>query len=273
MVYLVAMVAGMSSRFGGQTKSMVVVGPKGETLIEYSINQAISSNGSNKISKIIFIINELTEKLFVDLFGTVYKKIPVQYVRQSYDKSVRLRPWGTADAIGALHKVADQPCVLINGDDIYGEDTFTRGFKLFQQYNDNIIGGLKLADTLPAIGTVNRGVIYLDDTDRTVVKDMREKCNISKSNTELLNCTANVNFMGLTPTTVKLVYEKVTRFKEEHVHDTKIECILTNVLGDMLLDKQIKMKFFDIRTEILGITNVGDDEVLRKKLTKTACFT
>lgn len=262
MVYLVCMVAGLSSRFGGFPKSIAIVGPNNETLIEYSINQAVKTG---YLEKIIFITNELTEHYFVKIFSNSYKNIPIQYVRQQFDKSIRIRPWGTADAVTSLYSIVDKPFILINGDDIYGEDTFSKGFKLFNEYNDNIIGGLQLIDTLPKNGIVNRGVIYLEKDNMSVI-DMREMYNISRSDTELYNHTANVNFIGLMPNTLKLLHQKVEKFKENNKNDSKIECILTNLLGDMICNKEIKMIFFNITTEILGITNVGDDVILKNRL-------
>ena len=75
-----------------------------------------------------------------------------------------------------------------------------------------------------------------------------------------------MNFIGLVPETLKLLKEEVVKFKEENKHDPKIESNLTNLLGDLLVNQKIKMKFFNITSEILGITNPGDDIILKKKL-------
>jgi choline kinase len=263
MVHFVIMVAGMSSRFGGIPKQMARVGPNNETLIEYSVDQALKNS---EISKIVFITNVTTEKLFVDIFGSMYKGIPVVYVQQTYDKGTRIKPWGTADAVACLHGVVDEPFILINGDDIYGESSFKVGLENMAAHKGtNIVGGLKLLDTLPECGAVNRGVIYLGN-ENTVV-DMREKYAISRQNNpELFNEIANVNFFCFTTEILALVHNKVMDFKKAYAKDPKIECVLTNLLGDLLMTNKITMRFFQITEEILGITNVGDDLILREKI-------
>ena len=87
MVVIVYMVAGMSSRFGGKPKQMARVGPNNETLIEYSVKQALKQD----FSKLVFITNPKTESLFKNLFGTTYLNTPVMYIEQFYDKSKRQR--------------------------------------------------------------------------------------------------------------------------------------------------------------------------------------
>ena len=88
MTYLVVMVAGMSSRFGGNPKQMAKVGPNDMTLIEYSINEALNSN----FSKIIFITNPKTENLFIEIFGSKYNNIDIYYKQQIYSEKERIRP-------------------------------------------------------------------------------------------------------------------------------------------------------------------------------------
>ena len=78
MVSVVFMVAGMSSRFGGKPKQMAIVGPNNETLIEFSVNQALT----HSFDKLIFITNRNTEHLFHTIFGNNYKNIPVLYIQQ-----------------------------------------------------------------------------------------------------------------------------------------------------------------------------------------------
>src|SRR3989344_9452907 len=92
---LVYMVAGLSKRFGGKPKGLAKVGPNGETLLEYSLNQALPAG----FTKIIFIVGEKTERLFKEKFGNSYKGVPIEYAMQEYDSAKRDKPWGTADAL------------------------------------------------------------------------------------------------------------------------------------------------------------------------------
>jgi len=260
MTSLVVMVAGMSSRFGGNPKQMAIVGPNNETLIEYSVNQAIK----NAFDRIIFITNSKTEKLFVDIFQDRYKDIPVIYIQQSYDEQ-RIRPWGTGDAVASLFPIAKKTksskYIIINGDDIYGEDTFYNGFNLLCESSSNIIAGLLVSDTLPEEGNVNRGIITIDGDN---VVHLEERLNISKKkNPELLDKLSNVNFLGLQLEALEHLYILNDKFKTENKDDEKIESLLTDHLNNLVYRNLINLKYFYIRNKILGITNPGDELKLK----------
>jgi len=280
MTIIVFMVAGMSSRFAGKPKQMAKVGPNNETLIEYSVKQALTCN----FSKVIFITNPITEKLFVNIFGNIYNNIPIEYIEQKYDTKERLRPWGTTDAIcSILDNVKDQfvivnndnissivndeeHYIIVNGDDIYGENTFKKGFSMMEEKEINIIGGLKVIDTLPETGTVNRGIIFIEGEN---VIGLKEMLNISKEDNPCLHDElANVNFLGLQLTVLKQLKIILDKFKSDHKGEKKIECILTDNLDDLIKDGSINIKFFKITDEILGITNPGDEIIVKDILSK-----
>ena len=264
MTVIVFLVAGMSSRFGGNPKHLTKVGPNNETLIEYSVNQAIK----NKFSKIIFITNQKSEKDIQNLFTKIYKNIPIEYIQQNYDRNKRIRPWGTTDAICAIRLHIDDPFILVNGDDIYGEGTFKRGYELMKERNINIIGGLQVIKTLPKTGNVNRGIININAQTNTVI-GLKEKLNISKiGNPELFQELANVNFIGLQLNILDKLTDILNKFKENNINDEKIECLLPDNLHELIEKNQLVMTFFEITNEILGITNPGDEVILKEKLSK-----
>lgn len=265
MTIIVFMVAGMSSRFAGKPKQMAKVGPNNETLIEYSVKQALTCN----FSKVIFITNPITENLFVNIFGNIYNNIPIEYIEQKYDTKERLRPWGTTDALCSILNNAnddDEPYIIVNGDDIYGEDTFKKGFSMMEEKDINIIGGLKVIDTLPETGTVNRGIIFIEGEN---VIGLKEMLNISKEDNPCLhNELANVNFLGLQLSVFKNLKIILDKFKSDNKGDEKIECILTDNLDDLIKDGIINIRFFKITDEILGITNPGDEIIVKDILAK-----
>lgn len=260
MVCVVFMVAGMSSRFGGNPKQMAKVGTNDETLIEYSVNQALKCN----FTKLVFITNPKTENLFRNIFKDSYNNVPVIYVQQYYDLEKRSRPWGTSDAICSIIGSVNEPFIMLNGDDIYGENTFKSGFDMMQVSNRNIIGGLKVIDTLPDIGAVNRGIIFVNDNKVTGLKEM---LNISKEdNPELHNELANVNFIGLQIDILNKLKVILDKFKLENEGDPKIECILTDNLSQLISENKLNMEFFEITDRILGITNPGDEDIIKNIL-------
>ena len=261
----VFMVAGMSSRFGGKIKQLAKIGPNNETLIEVSVNQAIKNK---KLSKIFFITNPKTDHKFIELFGYSYKDIPIFYVQQEFNTIIRKRPWGTTGAVCSLIGHIEEPFILLNGDDLYGEETFNIGYKLLEDTKNNIIGGCQLIDTLPEEGTVNRGVIDVDNNNNNVV-GMKEMLKISKKdNPELHDKLANVNFIGLQPEILDLLNKILLSFKLEHKNDDSIECLLTDNLNSLIKENKINMTSFIINNKIHGITNPGDDIKLKEYLEK-----
>jgi choline kinase len=262
MVAIVYMVAGMSSRFGGRPKQMAKVGPDNETLIEYSVKQALKQN----FSKLIFITNPKTEHLFKEIFGKEYLNRDVLYIEQYYDKKTRSRPWGTTDAICSMLGHINEPFIMVNGDDIYGEETFELGFNKMFEADKNIIGGLPVIKTIPEEGEVNRGVIMVNGNK---VTGLREMLKISKTkNPELMNLLANVNFIGLQYNVLIQLNEILQKFKNENYNDPKIECLLPDNLNELIENKYIEMDFFEIQNEIIGLTNPEDEEIVRNLLKK-----
>jgi len=260
MVSIVYMVAGMSSRFGGRPKQMAKVGPDGETLIEYSVNQALKQD----FSKLVFITNPKTEHLFKNIFNNLYLGREVQYIEQKYDKVKRSRPWGTTDAICSMIGKINESFILVNGDDIYGENPFKQGYKMMNESNDNIIGGLPIIKTMPDVGEVNRGIIIVKDNK---VIGLQEMLKISKEkNPELMNCLANVNFIGLQYDVLLMLNEILLKFKEDNTDDAKIECLLPDNLNELIKDNKMNMNFFQIINDIIGLTNPEDEKIVKLKI-------
>lgn len=280
MVAIVFMVAGMSSRFGGKPKQFAKIGPNNETLIEYSVNQALMQ----PFSALYFICNPKTEIEFRKTFGNIYQGRQVYYIYQHYDITNRTKPWGTIDAIAQLYKTQSQQkftttkedsYLIVNGDDIYGKETFINGYNKFAQTsthnNINFIGTIPLSQTIPKEGNVNRGVIWT--SPEQLVTKMEEKMNISANTIdEFKDMYANVNFIGLHSTILKDIYEIVENFKlhhQGHPDSATIECLLPDVFTLLIKDKNLKLEILKITNPIYGITNPEDEETLRNILSQT----
>ena len=135
-----------------------------------------------------------------------------------------------------------------------------------KQPNINVIGGLTVINTLPDSGSVNRGIIFVQDNKVTGLKEM---INITKDNNpELHNELANVNFIGLQPSILSKLKNILDDFKKTHKNDKKIECILTDNLSELIKSNLMEMTFFEITNPIIGITNPGDEDIVRKQLSK-----
>ena len=133
-----------------------------------------------------------------------------------------------------------------------------------KERNINIIGGVPLIKTLPETGYVNRGIIKINTETNNVI-ELKEILNISKKhNSELYNELASVNFIGLQMEILNKLKIILDDFKKEHKDNEKIECLLPESLNQLIKNKKIRIQFFRIQNNILGITNPGDEIILKK---------
>ncbi len=261
---IVYMVAGISSRFNGKIKQFAKVGPQGETLIEYSLNQAIKTG----FNKIIFIVGNKTEQPFKKMFGDNYKEIPIKYATQYYNEETRDKPWGTCDALCTIKEIINCPFVICNGDDIYGENTFKILFNHLQNNNQEATIGYKLIDVIPETGATNRGIFEIDKNNH--VKKITETFGIEKSNLQATNTKPNdlcsMNIFALHPETVNLLNQQLKQFKQAHQGDRKAECLLPVEISKLLETNKIKMQIYPTTDEWIGITHPEDEKVVKEKL-------
>ena len=259
------MVAGMSSRFNGKIKQFAKVGPTDETLIEFSMNQAINAG----FDKIIFIVGEKTSTPFKEKFGNSYKNIKIEYTTQAFDKTLRDRPWGTCDALVSAKNIITEDFVVCNGDDIYGEKTM-KSIIAFSKENktDHATIGYNLLSVLPDTGKVNRGIFSIDKENNLIKID--ETLNISKSNLKEKNLNkenvSSQNIFFIKKKTLNLLEEKLITFKKNHVNDRKAECYLPTELSNLINEGQIKIKLIPTSDKWFGVTNPEDEEIIRQQL-------
>ena len=265
-IAIVYMVAGMSSRFGGKVKQFARVGPAGETLIEYSLNQAIGAG----FNKIIFIVGDKTEEPFKEMFGESYNDVPVFYARQEFNSDARDKPWGTSDALCCGAEFIDCPFVVCNGDDIYGENSF----KILAEHLRNREGGAamgyRLWNMLPEEGSVNRGIFEVD-VDGNVI-ELREVLGIERSQLEEMGLgeddSCRMNIFALPAKVVGMLQDGLEKFKADHAEDRGAECLLPEEISKLLKEKGLKMRLYPATDQWFGITRPEDVEGVREKLGK-----
>lgn len=188
---LLILAAGMASRYGSM-KQIQSFGPGGETIMDYSIYDAIRAG----FKKVVFIIR----KEFADDFKAIVEpplkgKIAIDYVYQDLKSFTdgfeipadRTKPWGTAHAVLCAKNAINEPFAVINADDFYGRDAFEKAYKfLTKDVNDNTysIIGYELLKTLSDNGTVNRGVCRANANGDLVA--IAERINIAKKDGKIL---------------------------------------------------------------------------------------
>ncbi|MFT6760732.1 MAG: choline kinase, partial [Psychroserpens sp.] len=179
---LLILAAGMGSRYGG-LKQIDPLGPNGETIIEYSIYDAIQAG----FGKVVFVIRESFADAFKEQFtGKFDNKIEVAYAYQDVNTPVegidnipeREKPWGTMHAVLVAHDVINEPFAVINADDFYGAD----GFHQIADFLKNkcsedtyTMVGYVLKNTLSDHGQVSRGVCVADADNNLAKVDERTK--------------------------------------------------------------------------------------------------
>jgi NDP-sugar pyrophosphorylase family protein len=179
---LLILAAGMASRYGSM-KQTQGFGPSGETIMDYSIYDAIRAG----FGKVVFIIR----KDFADDFKAIFEprlkgKIQTEYVYQEMDSFLdglevpkdRTKPWGTGHAVLCAMDVVKEPFAVINADDFYGSDGFAKAASFLNNDCDEktwAIIGYELAKTLSEYGTVSRGVCEVDENNNLVNINERTK--------------------------------------------------------------------------------------------------
>jgi hypothetical protein len=178
------MAAGMGARYGG-LKQIDPVGPGGETILDYSIYDALRAG----FGKLVFVIRKEIEQPFRQIVGARFeKRIAVEYVFQELDalSSVfsvpadRTKPWGTAHAVRVASRAIREPFAVINANDFYGAE----GYRLLVRHlqsgtMDYAMAGFVLRNTLSDFGAVARGVCQVsgDDFLQRVVELTQIECD------------------------------------------------------------------------------------------------
>lgn len=260
---IVYMVAGMSSRFGGRVKQFAKVGPEDETLIEYSINQAIKAG----FNEIVFIVGDKTEDSFKEMFGDEYKGIKVVYAKQTFDSNVRKKPWGTVDALVSAKDIIDCPFVVCNGDDIYGEEAFKKLHDHLEKSASCATVGYRLGKSIPENGSVTRGIFKVEKDD---VLSIEETFEISRDKLKDLHLEENdlcsMNIFALTLDVLELLDKRLKEFKEEHEAGDNAECLLPTELSSLIEQGYISMTIYPTSESCIGVTNPEDEEKVKELL-------
>jgi NDP-sugar pyrophosphorylase family protein len=252
---LVILAAGMASRYGS-LKQIQSFGPSGETIMDYSIYDAIRAN----FGKVVFIIRKEFEADFKEIFGSkLAGKIAVDYVFQDLhafvDKSVvpadRTKPWGTAHAVLCAKDVIHEPFAVINADDFYGRDAFEKAVQFMVRDcspSTFAIIGYELLKTLSSHGTVNRGVCVVDDQQHLV--SIAERLNIALKAGQIecadgvepkqlpMNSSVSMNFWCFHPSVFAITQKMFDAFVQENAGNIKAEFFIP-IVADYFIKQGI----------------------------------
>lgn len=272
---LLILAAGMASRYGSM-KQIDGFGPNGETIIDYSIYDAIKAG----FGKVVFIIKEEFVDNFKSIFDPKLKgKIEVDYVFQNFDlkqfgieeEIYREKPWGTAHAILSGRKVVKEPFCVINADDFYGFDAYQKmvGFLTNEATDSNYsIIGYQIGKTLSDFGAVSRGVCKVDESNN--LQEIVERTKVFEENGVIVyeenetqypltfETPVSMNFWGFTPAVFKITEELFKEFAMANKDKPKAEFFIPLIGETLVKNNTATFKVVPTSNQWFGVTYKED---------------
>lgn len=285
---LLLLAAGMGSRYGG-LKQLDGLGPNGETIMDYSIYDAIKAG----FGKIVFVIRKDFEQDFKDKILSKYEgHIPAELVFQSLDAlpqgfkvpEGRVKPWGTNHAVMMAADAIKEPFCVINCDDFYNRDAFMVIGKFLAELpegstNKYAMVGFRVGNTLSENGTVARGICSKDENENltTVV----ERTEIMRVNGPICykdedgewipvedNTPVSMNMWGFTPDyfTHSEAYFKEFLANPKNMENLKAEFFIPLMVNKLINEHTSTVRVLDTTSKWFGVTYSADRPSVVEKI-------
>ena len=279
---LVILAAGMASRYGSM-KQVQSFGPGGETIMDYSIYDAIRAG----FGKVVFIIRAQYAAQFQSIFDPKLKGlIETEYVFQELDSFTnrylfptdRSKPWGTAHAVLCAKEVVKEPFAVINADDFYGRNAFEQAVRFLQMGCDTRtfgIVGYDLAATLSEHGTVNRGVCQLNKEGD--LASITERINIARVNGKIAcqdgltpetlseDTKVSMNFWCFATSFFDITATQFVNFLNDSGQELKSEFFIP-LVADQFIQEGGKIKVVPTQSSWFGVTYKEDAPFVQQSL-------
>ncbi|MEP2777340.1 MAG: NTP transferase domain-containing protein [Luteolibacter sp.] len=276
MPSLIVLAAGMGSRYGG-LKQLDPMGPNGETVLDYSVFDAIRAG----FDRVIFVIRKDFADAFRDGIGARFAgRIRVDYAFQEltdlpepYEPaSGRSKPWGTVHAVRAARDLIDSPFAVINADDFYGADAYVRAAGFLNQCAPDQCAMIAypLENTLSEHGRVNRGICAVDAAGK--LTSVEEFVKIGREDSGVVNGSAldgeiheldpgalsSMNFWAFPAEFMQGLEAEFLKFLEKHGSSETGECYLPTVVDSMIRDGNISCDVLETTASWFGVTYPED---------------
>ncbi|RYD34662.1 MAG: nucleotidyltransferase [Verrucomicrobiaceae bacterium] len=294
---LLVLAAGMSSRYGGQSKQTDTMGPHGETLLDYSVFDAKRAG----FGRVVFIIRKEGEAVFRErVVSRLEPHLPVALVYQDLADlpegfalpEGRVKPWGTGHAVLAARHEIREPFCVINADDFYGRTSFaamadflrrpaaTTGAEEVagQEPHRFSMVGFQLRKTLSEYGRVARGICGTGTTDR-MLRSVEEMTDIYRTPGGAENRpeggpvrpltgdeTVSMNFWGFTPAVFDSFTRSFARFLQTRLHDPKAEFYIPLGVDDVIESGEATCEVLPTDGQWFGVTYQDDKPRVRQAL-------
>jgi dTDP-glucose pyrophosphorylase len=273
---LLVLAAGMGSRYGG-LKQIDPVGPSGETIMDYSIYDALRAG----FGKIVFVLRKEIEAAFRQTIATRFEhRIAIDYVFQELDglppgfsvPDGRTKPWGTTQAVLAATGAVREPFAVINSDDFYGAESFrVLAAHLQSATTDYAMIGFVLRNTLSDFGAVARGVCQVDE--HGFLKSIVEMTNIARDGSQAKSTDStgkvsqlsgdeivSMNMWGFMPEVFAQLEQVFQEFLETHGSDLRAESYLPNAVNRLIDSGQARVCVVPTAGSWFGVTYRQDRE-------------
>lgn len=282
---LFVLAAGMGSRYGG-LKQLDGLGPNGETIMDYSIFDAIRGG----FGKIVFVIRKIFEQDFREKIISKYENhIPVEVVFQDLDNlpegftcpEGRQKPWGTNHAVLMGKDVIKEPFAVINADDFYGRDSFA----VLGAWLTNIAGkkneycmvGYRVGNTLSESGSVARGICETNEAgyltgvvERTAIEKIDGEIQFKDENGNKVvleeNTPVSMNMWGFTPDYFQYSEEYFKEFLKENISNLKCEYFIPLMVNKLITEGTATVKVLDTTSKWFGVTYAADRQGVVDKI-------
>lgn len=280
------MAAGMASRYGSM-KQIQQFGPGGETIMDYSIYDAIKAG----FGKVVFIIRKDFAEDFKNIFEPKLQgRIQTEYVFQDMDAYLgshsvpadRKKPWGTSHAILCAREAVNEPFAVINADDFYGSDGFQKANDfLVNECREDVYAliGYSLNKTLSEHGSVSRGVCEVDENNNLVA--INERVKLYRKEGEMVyenpdgstqavpeDTKASMNFWCFHPSLFPFLEEEFQKFLNQHINDPKAEFLIPHTADQFIRSKRGVIKVIPTSAQWFGVTYKEDAPVVTESINK-----
>lgn len=282
---LFILAAGMGSRYGG-LKQLDGLGPNGETIMDYSVYDALRAG----FGKIVFVIRHNFEKDFNEIILPRYRDlIPVEVVFQEIEyvpagvdyNHERSKPWGTNHALLMGKPVIDEPFAIINADDFYGRESFQvlADFltSVSGKQNEYCMVGYRVGNTLSDSGAVSRGVCVTDADGN--LASVVERTHIEKDEDKIFylneagdkhflesTTPVSMNMWGFTPDYFSYSEASFLNFLQNNGQELKSEFYIPTVVNELIVDGKASCKVLDTASQWFGVTYAEDRPAVVAKI-------
>ena len=281
---LFILAAGMGSRYGG-LKQLDGLGPNGETIMDYSVFDAMRAG----FGKVVFVIRKDFEEDFRKVVLSKYANhVPCEVCFQGIDNlpegftrnPERTKPWGTNHAVLMAKDIIKEPFMVINADDFYGKESFEVMAKFLLDVNGQegkyCMAGYRVGNTLSEHGTVSRGVCATDKMG--FLTDVVERTAIENKNGHVVyqdngvdveipfETPVSMNMWGFTPEYFTYAEEAFKAFLTENSQELKAEFYIPTLVNDMIKSGKATCQVLDTTAKWFGVTYADDRQMVVDKI-------